>query len=106
MLSCFNLADGQTLQQFQAHVARFAAELQGSGLVHSVGPIGRRRRHPVMDTDDERDHEFFFIISFDDRAQCDRAVAEVFRHEGSIDEAHASILGPVADPVFICWEDV
>ena len=106
MLSCFNLAEGSSLEQYEGYVARFTAELKASGLVHSIGPIGRRQRHPVMDTDDERDHEFFFIISFEDREQCDRAVAEVFRHEGSLDDAHASILGPVADPVFICWEDI
>ena len=106
MLSCFNLAEGMTPEQFRARVAGFSAELHDNGLVHSVGPLGRRQRHPVMDTDDERNHEFFFIISFDSRAQCDRAVAQVFRHEGSLDDAHVSMLEPVTDPVFICWEDV
>ena len=106
MLSCFNLAEGMTLEQFQAHLASFSSELYDNGLVHSLGPLGRRQRHPVMDTDDERDHEMFFIISFESREQCDQAVAAVFRHQGPLDEAHASILGPVADPVFICWEDV
>ena len=106
MLSCFNLAPGEALEHMQQDIARFSDELLGAGLVRSVSRVGRRFRHPVMDTDSDRNLEFYLIITFEDRAQCDRAVAEVFRHEGSLDSAHASVLGPVSDPVFVCWEDL
>lgn len=106
MLSCFNLAPGTTLEAFREAVERFDAHLELHGLVHETGPIGRRQKHPVMDTDEERDHEYFFVMSFEDRAQCDRAVEHIYAHREPADSIHGAVLEKVADPIFICWEDV
>jgi len=75
-------------------------------LMDSTGPIGRRHRHEVMDTDSERDHEYFFIISFRDRAQCDRAVDHIYRHTEPAESIHKAVYSSIADPIFICWEDL
>ena len=106
MLSCFNLKPGVEVAGFRDAVAELSTYLQGKNLLHATGPLGRRQRHPVMDTDAERDHEYFFIMSFTDRAQCDRAVEQIYKHEGSGDEIHKSVYGKISDPVFICWQDV
>ena len=107
MLSCINLKPGLSIEDFRDAVTEMTVLLQGQDLLHETGPIGRRARHPVMDTDAERDHEYFFIMSFTDRAQCDRAVAEVYRHEEPGHSTHQRVFDAVEDDaVFICWEDV
>ena len=106
MLSCFNLKPGVSIDEFRDSVAEMTAVLQSEDLLHATGPIGRRQRHPVMDTDTERDHEYYFIMTFADGAQCDRAVAHVYRQEEPADSIHRSVFGAVDNPVFICWEDV
>ena len=77
MLSCFNLQPGESIDEFGSAIADFAAHMQAEDLVDSIGPIGRRQTDTIMDTDDERNHEFFFIMTFRDRAQCDRAVETI-----------------------------
>jgi hypothetical protein len=59
-----------------------------------------------MDTDSERDHEYFFIMSFRDRAQCDRTAEHIYAHEEPGDSIHKSVFSKIRDEVFICWEDV
>jgi len=106
MLSCFNLKPGVAVEEFRAAVAELSNFLQGENLLQGTGPIGRRQRHPVMDTDDERDHEYFFIMSFADREQCDRAVEHVYRHEEPGESIHNAVYSRINDAVFICWEDI
>ncbi len=106
MLSCFNLKPEITVEEFRQSLAELSNHMNDSGLLHSTGPIGRRQRHPVMDTDDERDQEFFFIMSFEDRAQCDRAVEYLYQHEEPGESIHRSVFTKISDPVFICWEDI
>jgi len=106
MLSCINLKPDVSIDEFRDAVAEMTALLQRSDLLHATGPIGRRQRHPVMDTDAERDHEYFFIMSFTDRAQCDRAVEKIYKHEDPQDEIHKSVYARISNPVFICWEDL
>ena len=81
MLTCFNLQPGITIEEFQQSLLEFTTHMQKVDLVDSTGPIGRRQRHEVMDTDSERDHEYFFTTSFRDRAQCDRSVEYILPHE-------------------------
>ncbi len=106
MLSCFNLIDGVALNDFREALAALDAHLESLDLVHSTGPIGRRQRHRIMDTDDERNHEFFFIMSFTDRAQCDRSIEYVYSNREPGASIHRAVWHKVADPIFICWEDV
>lgn len=107
MLSCINLKSSVSIDEFKDAVAEMTALLKSQDLLLATGPIGRRQRHPVMDTDAERDHEYFFVMSFEDSAQCDRAVAHVYRKEKPADSVHRTIFAAVEDDaVFICWEDV
>jgi hypothetical protein len=103
MLSCFNLEPGTRLQGFVEDVRRLDAQLRGIGMIESMGPVGRRQRHEVLDTDTDRNQEFFFITSFRDRAQGDRAVAYMFEAD---DPLHRAVYSQVRDAVFLCWEDL
>ena len=58
MLTCLNLKSGVAIDEFRESVAQFATSLpraaafamQDLGLAEATGPIGRRQRHPIMDT--------------------------------------------------------
>ena len=107
MLSCINLKPGVSVDDFRDAVVAMTTFLQDEDLLLETGPIGRRQRHPVMDTDTERDHEYFFVMSFSDRAQCDRAVAHVYEHQEPGHSIHKVVFDAVTDDaIFICWEDV
>ena len=59
MLTAFNLREETTLEDFESALRTMSAQLSEEGLLESTGPIGRRHRHPVMDTD-MRDFEVLF----------------------------------------------
>ena len=106
MLTCFDLKPEISIDQFRQSLADFTAHMKEADLVHSAGPIGCRQKHPIMDTDTERDHEYYFIVSFRDRAQCDRAVEYVLPHKEPVESIHKAVYSTVEDPIFICWEDL
>ena len=106
MLSCFDLKPGDTIEDFKPSLEEFDRYFRTIDLIHSTGPIGRRQRHPVMDTDDERDHEYFFVTTFRDRKQCDRSVEHIYAAEEPGKSIHAGIWHKVTHPVFTCWEDL
>lgn len=106
MLTCFNLKPEISVDEFRQSLDDFTAHLKTADIIHSTGPVGRRQRDTIMDTDNERDHEYFFIMSFRDRAQCDRAVEYILPHKEPSDSIHNSMYAKVKDPIFICWEDL
>ena len=106
MLSCFNLKAEISIDEFRSSLADYTAHLQTLDLVDSTGPIGRRQSDTIMDTDNERDHQYFVTMSFRDRAQCDRSVDYIHGHQQPGDRIHREVYSKVADPVFICWEDL
>jgi len=106
MLSCFNLKAGVTIEEFRGALAAHTAHMQTLDLVDSTGPIGRRQSDTIMDTDNERDHQYFVTMSFRDRAQCDRSVDYIHGHQQPGDAIHRIVYSKVVDPVFICWEDL
>ena len=106
MLTCFNLTPQSTLQEFKLALGEFTKQMEELNLMHSTGPIGRRMKHEIMDTDDERLHEYFFITTFRDREQCDLAVDYILPDREPGGSSHRAVYGKVMDPVFICWEDV
>ncbi|NHX27803.1 hypothetical protein HA397_28065, partial [Escherichia coli] len=71
MLTCFNLKPGVEIEAFRDAFVGFVDHMRSVGLVESAGAIGKRQRDTIMDTDDERDHEYFVVMSFLDRAQPD-----------------------------------
>ncbi|WP_298558119.1 hypothetical protein [uncultured Aliiroseovarius sp.] len=106
MLTCFNLKPGVAIDDFRAAYNGFVEYMKGINLVEGTGPIGERQRDTAMDTDDERDHGYFVIMSFRERAQVDEAVALLYSHEGPSEAAHKAVYSKVQNPVFICWQDI
>jgi len=106
MLTCFNLKPEFSLDDFRKSVADFTKHMQEIDLVLSTGAIGRRQINTIMDTDRERNHEFFFIMSFRDREQCDRSVEYLLPHEEPGESIHKEVYSKVKDQIFICWEDL
>ena len=106
MLSCFDLKPGTDLADFRASYELFVDEMKSIGLVESSTPIGSRQSDTPMDTDSERQHEYFSVMSFRDRAQVDAAYAHIEKHVEPGEAAHDSVYTRVADPVFICWQDL
>ena len=106
MLTCFNLKSEFALDDFRRSITDFTKHMQANDFVHSTGPIGRRQSDTIMDSDSERHHEYFFIISFRDREQCVRAVAYLLPHEEPGESSHKEVYSKVKDQIFICWEDL
>ncbi len=105
MLCCFHLKPEFQLAEFNKAFADFTQHLQGLDLVEASSPVGIRQSDTILDTDSERDHEYFSIMSFRDRRQADAAVAYIGKNGMSADSTHHIAYAMVADPVFICWQD-
>lgn len=106
MLSCFDLNPGENIKAFRAAYMDFVDFLKNADLVESSDPIGRRQSNTPMDTDDEREHEYFVIMTFRDRAQVDAAYAHIMKHIEPGETSHNDVYKKVQNPVFICWEDL
>ena len=103
MLSCFDLNPDVRVGEFRQSVADLDEHLRDIDLIESIGPIGRRQKDTILDTDSNRNHEYFFVTSFRDRAQSDRAAQYMTNTE---DPLHKAVYSTVRDAVFICWEDL
>ncbi len=106
MLTCFDLKPDAGIGAFRAAYSDLVAHLQGIDLVEGTGPIGRRQSDTRMDTDSERDHEYFVIMTFRDRAQVDGAYAQFLLHEEPTNSVHGAVRSMMQNPVFICWQDL
>ena len=106
MLSCFNLKPGVKINDFKKSLVTLDEHLQDIDMIDSTGNIGRRQRHRIMDTDDERDHEYFFVMTFRDLSQCDRSIDYVYSEDEPGYSIHKAVWHKVDNPVFICWEDI
>ncbi len=106
MLTCFDLEPDVEIGAFRAAYSDFVAYMQGIDLVARTGPIGQRQSDTPMDTDGERDHEYFVIMSFRDRAQVDAAYAQFLLHQGPTKSVHNAVQSMMQKPIFICWQDI
>ena len=106
MLSCFNLKAGEDIGAFRSAFADYVATMKSVEFVEASGPIGRRRSDMPMDTDNERDHEYFVVMTFKDRPQVDAAYAYILEHVEPGGPVHNSVYARVEDPVFICRQDL
>lgn len=106
MLTCFDLKPGIDIGMFRTAYMAFVDHMRGAGLVEGTGQIGRRQSDTRMDTDRERDHQYFVIMSFRDRAQVDAARAKLVPHEEPEESAHRAVYSKVRNQIFICWEDI
>ena len=105
MLSCFDLIDGVSIDEFRKYNADFLLHMKEQGLVDSFGAIGKRNKHPVMDTDNNRDQKFFYIMTFLDEKQCNRAVDCISSQSEPENTIHQNMIAKTKNHTFICWED-
>ena len=105
MLCCFDLKTGIQLEDFQQAFEQFTLHLQAQDLVVSSTPVGVRQSDTILDTDSERSHQYFSIMSFADRKQSDAAVQHIAQFGMTPDSTHHIAYSMVEDPVFICWQD-
>lgn len=106
MLTCFNLKPGVEIDAFRSAYTDFVDHMRGIGLVEGTGPIGRRQNNTKMDSDSERDHRYFVVMSFRDRAQVNAAYAKLVPHDEPEETSHRAVYSKVRDQIFICWEDL
>ena len=106
MLSCFNLNPGVEIDEYSRSLLSFSKLMIKNDMLHSIGKIGKRVRHPIMDTDEERNQQYYFTMTFKDRNQCDRGVDYIHAHLQPGDDEHRAMYEMVTDPIFICFEDV
>lgn len=104
MLTCFNLKEGVDLAELEAGLEAFAEEMIALDLCTGCGPVGHRRAESGLDTDAERDHGYFFLMDFRDRAQSEAAYAHIKRLGLMGVESHLDVIRKTRDTIFICWE--
>jgi hypothetical protein len=103
--SSFDLAEGVSLEEYRSALQAFTAAMQARNLIVDTGPILERCHHPIMDTDTQRGHRYFFVMSFTDREQCDAAVQHIQSADPGSDAAHRAIYQDIISPIFSCWVD-
>ena len=106
MLTCFDLKPGVLLEEFEQALAVYTAHMHGLDLVESNGPIGLRQSDTIMDTDDEREQNYFVIMHFRDRVQTDNAIAYIKTHSEPGDSIHKEVYSKVQNQIFRCWQDI
>ena len=105
MLSSFDLKPGQDFATFQSDYAAFVEDLTAAGIIAAAGPLGARVADTPMDTDDERDHSYFSVLSFHDRAQLDAAYAYIEARQRPSTHSHLRMYRRITNSIFLCWED-
>ena len=106
MLTCFDLKPEFTLDDFQQSLDEYTEHMRSLDLVVDRGPIGKRESDTIMDTDNEREHDYFMIMNFRNRAQSDKAVDYILEHQEPGESIHKGVYSKVDNLVFICWQDV
>ena len=105
MLSAFDLNDGEDPTVFESAYSAFLSDLRAEGMIATAGPVGRRMSDTPMDTDRTRAHQFFSVMSFEDRAQLDAAYEQIAKRLSGATQTHRDVFSRVKDAVFTCWQD-
>ena len=105
MLSAFVLRPGADEAAFADAYGTFVRELYEAGLIVDARPMGRRVSDTPMDTDEERHHQFFTILTFRDRAHMDAAYAHIEARMKAVPGEHAAMYARTANSIFTCWQD-
>lgn len=105
MHTSFDLAAGTSIDEFRNALDSFSELMIAKGLVVETGPIAERCKHPIMDTDEQRAHQYFFVMSFRDREQCDAAVSHIQEAGTDSDPVHRAVYANIVEPIFSCWVD-
>jgi hypothetical protein len=104
LLSAIKLKSSVSAAAFAEAIRQLSASLEQQQLLTTTGPIGKRLPHPIMDTD-EADLDTFFIMSFEDRAQLEEAVAQMTGSADLSAETHRQLWDQLDSYRFTCWED-
>ena len=106
MMGCFYLDPSSSLDALRDDFEQYVRHLKDIDLLVEARPIGRRYADTPMDTDEERDHEFYVLMSFRDRSQMDAAYGHIEASKKPAAGLHLNFMKRIRDPVFFCWEDV
>ncbi len=106
MLSSFNLREGETPESCREAIQNFAAHMQQQQMLVSVGPLGKRVANTPMDTDDNRQLNYYFLSYFENRAQSDRAYELIEQGVEPTVSIHRAMISKVRDAVFTCWNEL
>lgn len=104
LLSAVKMKPSVSAAKFAETIRQLSASLEQQQLLSTTGPIGKRFPHPVMDTD-ETDLNTFFVMSFESRAQLEKAVAHMTGSEDLSSETHRQLWDQLENYRFTCWED-
>ena len=104
LLSAVKLKLSVSAAAFAKVIRKLSASLQQQQLLTTTGPIGKRLPHPIMDTN-EADLDTFFIMSFENRTQFERAVAHMTGSKDLSADTHRQLLYQLDSYRFTCWED-
>ena len=105
MHTSFDLAGDACISEFRHALDNFSSLMLSKDLLLKTGPVLERCKHPIMDTDVQRTHGYFFVMSFRDREQCDAAVQHIQSADPRSDPVHRAIYQNIVDPIFSCWVD-
>jgi hypothetical protein len=97
MHTSFDLAPEVDIDDYRKVLEQFSAEMQAKDLVVATGP--------VMDTDEDRGHKYFFVMTCTDRQQCDEAVRHIKSADPTSDPVHRAVYKDIIQPIFSCWVD-
>ena len=105
MHTSFDLSPDVKIDDYRTTLQQFSALMKANGLIVQTGPVMERCRHPIMDTDEQRSHQYFFVMSFTDRDQCDAAVQHIQAAQPDSDPVHRAVYIDIINPIFSCWVD-
>ena len=105
MLSFFDLADGVSVDDFEAALTPFCQHMIDAGMLVSWGPVGRRTDNTPMDTDELHEQQYFFVSTFADKAQCDASYAYIKAGEEPCASLHTAMRSKMQNGIFSCWND-
>lgn len=106
MLTCFNLRDGTSIEEFSSSYISFVRHLEELGLVKDTSPIGCRRPNSGLDTDVTRSHQYYAVMNFEDAEQAERARLHIKPRAHPTEEFHFEVLSKARDLIFVTWEDI
>ncbi|SHK07691.1 hypothetical protein SAMN05444000_11854 [Shimia gijangensis] len=105
MLSAFDLKDGEDPKTFETAYSAFLSDLLAEAMIAQAGPVGRRVSDTPMDTDNDRTHQFFSVMSFEDRTQLEAAYVQIAQRLSGATQSHNHVFSKVTNAVFTCWQD-
>jgi len=105
MLSCFSLKPGVSLGDFCVAYDAFVTHMLSLDLIAGSDPVAIRDKASALDTDADRDHGYFALMHFADKAQSERAYELIKTPPKETQAAHVRVFSLATDMVFMAWED-